>query len=56
MNIFLGNTDPISMQKIDELAKENEVSRQQFLREQFEILAFLDEQTGGEKRLEDIIE
>jgi hypothetical protein len=31
------------MQKVDELAKENGMSRQQFLKEQFEVLAFFDE-------------
>ncbi|GAB1768921.1 hypothetical protein [Priestia megaterium] len=55
MDIFLRNIDPIAMQKVDELSKENRMSRQQFLKEQFEVLAFFDEQVEREKRLEAII-
>jgi hypothetical protein len=43
MDIFLRNIDPVAMQKVDALAKENGMSRQQFLKEQFEVLAFFDE-------------
>lgn len=56
MDIFLRNIDPVAMQKVDELAKENGMSRQQFLKEQFEVLAFFDEQVAREKRLEAIID
>ncbi|KRF47285.1 hypothetical protein ASG98_17235 [Bacillus sp. Soil531] len=56
MDIFLRNIDPVAMQKVDELAKENGMSRQKFLKEQFEVLAFFDEQVAREKRLEAIIE
>jgi hypothetical protein len=42
MDIFLRNIDPVAMQKVDELGKENGMSRQQFLKEQFEVLAFFD--------------
>lgn len=56
MDIFLRNIDPVAMQKVDELAKENGMSRQQFLKEQFEVLAFFDEQIAREKRLEVIID
>lgn len=56
MDIFLRNIDPVAMQKIDELAKERKMSRQRFLQEQFELLAFFDEQIAREKRLESIIE
>lgn len=56
MDIFLRNIDPVAMQKVDALAKENGMSRQQFLKEQFEVLAFFDEQVEREKRLEAIIE
>lgn len=49
MDIFLRNIDPVAMQKVDELAKENGMSRQQFLKEQFEVLAFFDEQVAREK-------
>ena len=55
MDIFLRNIDPVAMQKVDELAKENGMSRQQFLKKQFEVLAFFDEQVEREKRLEAII-
>ncbi|MFL0475871.1 hypothetical protein ACH0CI_28250 [Priestia sp. 179-F W1.4 NHS] len=55
MDIFLRNIDPVAMQKVDELAKENGMSRQKFLKEQFEVLAFFDEQVAREKRLEVII-
>ncbi|MCJ7992675.1 hypothetical protein MUB15_31655 [Priestia sp. OVS21] len=47
---------PILIKKADELAKENGMSRQQFLKEQFEVLAFFDEQGAREKILEAIIE
>ncbi|MEJ9307279.1 hypothetical protein ABEW33_28905 [Priestia megaterium] len=56
MDIFLRNIDPVAMKKVDELAKENGMSRQQFLKEQFEVLAFFDEQVVREKRLEAIID
>lgn len=56
MDIFLRNIDSVAMQKIDELAKENGMSRQKFLKEQFEVLAFFDEQVAREKRLEAIID
>jgi len=56
MDIFLRNIDPVAMRKVDELAKENGMSRQQFLKEQFEVLAFFDEQVAREKRLEAIID
>jgi len=56
MDIFLRNIDPVAMKKVDELAKENGMSRQQFLKEQFEVLAFFDEQVAREKRLEAIID
>jgi hypothetical protein len=56
MDIFLQNIDPVAMQKVDELAKENGMSRQQFLKKQFELLAFFDEQVAREKRLEVIID
>ncbi|MBX9988386.1 hypothetical protein [Priestia aryabhattai] len=56
MDIFLRNIDPVAMQKVDEIAKENGMSRQKFLKEQFEVLAFFDEQVAREKRLEAIID
>ncbi|WP_432694396.1 hypothetical protein ACRBU7_27655 (plasmid) [Priestia aryabhattai] len=56
MDIFLRNIDPVAMQKVDELAKENGMSRQKFLKEQFEVLAFFDEQVAREKRVEAIID
>jgi nucleoside 2-deoxyribosyltransferase len=56
MDIFLRNIDPVAMQKVDELAKKNEMSRRRFLKEQFEVLAFFDEQVEREKRLEAIID
>ncbi|AEN92078.1 MULTISPECIES: hypothetical protein [Priestia] len=56
MDIFLRNIDAVAMQKVDELAKENGMSRQKFLKEQFEVLAFFDEQVAREKRLEAIID
>ncbi|MGN2275035.1 hypothetical protein [Priestia megaterium] len=56
MDIFLRNIDPVAMQKVDEPAKENGMSRQLFLKEQFEVLAFFDEQVAREKRLEIIID
>lgn len=55
MNIFLRVIDPVAMQKVVELAKANGMSRQKFLKEQFEVLAFFNEQVAREKRLEAII-
>jgi hypothetical protein len=56
MDIFLRNIDPVAIQKVDELSKENGMSRQKFLKEQFEVLAFFDDQVAREKRLEAIID
>ncbi|WP_274596568.1 MULTISPECIES: hypothetical protein [Priestia] len=43
MDIFLRNINPAAMQKINELVKEHQVSRQRFLKEQFGLLGFLKE-------------
>ncbi|WP_255255789.1 hypothetical protein [Priestia megaterium] len=40
MDIFLLNIDPVAIQKVDKLSKENWMSRQWFSKEQFEVLAF----------------
>ena len=56
MEIKIRNVDPIAVKKIDELAKERKVSRQEFLKSQLETLAFFRKQTDRENELENLIE
>jgi hypothetical protein len=56
MEIKIRNVDPIAVKKIDELAKEHKVSRQEFLKSQLETLAFFRKQTDRENELENLIE
>jgi hypothetical protein len=45
MDMFLRNIDPVAVKKIDEIAKEKKISRQEFLKFQIKKLAFSYEQT-----------
>ncbi|AWG44243.1 hypothetical protein BEH_24955 (plasmid) [Priestia filamentosa] len=56
MDILLRNVDPVAVKKIDELAKEKGISRQEFLRGQIEMMAFFREQTTRELDLENLID
>ncbi|MGE1198363.1 hypothetical protein ACQJ18_27130 [Priestia megaterium] len=56
MDMFLRNIDPISVKKIDEIAKEKKISRQEFLKCQIETLAVFQEQKEREAELERLID
>ena len=55
MDVFLRNIDPIAVKKIDEIAKEKKISRQEFLKGQIETLAVFQEQKDREAELKNII-
>ncbi|MGE6832848.1 hypothetical protein ACQKGA_23965 [Priestia megaterium] len=55
MDMFLRNIDPIAVKKIDEIAKEKKISRQEFLKGQIETLAVFQEQKDREAELEHLI-
>ncbi|MCM3541161.1 hypothetical protein [Priestia endophytica] len=54
MEIKVRNVDPVAVKKIDELAKEKGISRQEFFKGQMEMLAFFREQTTRELHLENL--
>ncbi|MCY8233765.1 hypothetical protein [Priestia endophytica] len=56
MNILLRNINPVVVQRIDELAKEKGISRQEFLSRQLEMIAFFREQSNRELHLENLID
>lgn len=56
MEIKVRNVDPVAVKKIDEMAKEKGISRQEFLKIQIETLAFFREQTTRERHLENLID
>ena len=56
MEIKIRNVDPIAVKKIDEMAKRKNISRQEFLKSQLEMLAFFHEQTNRELQLENMLE
>lgn len=56
MDMIIRNIDPTAVKKIDELAKEKGISRQEFLKGQLEMLAFFREQTTRERHLENLID
>lgn len=56
MEIKIRNVDPVAVKKIDELAKKRNQSRQEFLKNQLELLAFYQQQTEREIHLQNIIE
>lgn len=56
MDMFLRNIDPIAVKKIDEIAKEKKISRQEFLKGQIETLAVFQEQKDREAELEHLID
>ncbi|MFL0574146.1 hypothetical protein ACH0BK_24460 [Priestia megaterium] len=55
MDILLRDIDPTALKKIDEIAKEKKISRQEFLKGQVETLAVFQEQKDREAELENII-
>ncbi|USL39588.1 hypothetical protein [Priestia megaterium] len=55
MDILLRDIDPTAVKKIDEIAKEKKISRQEFLKGQVETLAVFQEQKVREAELENII-
>ncbi|MED4241190.1 hypothetical protein [Priestia megaterium] len=55
MDMFLRNIDPFAVKKIDEIAKEKKISRQEFLKGQIETLAVFQEQKDREAELEHLI-
>ncbi|MEH6944788.1 hypothetical protein [Bacillus sp. JJ722] len=56
MDLIVRNVDPVAVKKIDELAKKNNQSRQEFLKNQLELLAFYRQQTEREMHLQNLIE
>lgn len=56
MDIMIRNLDPVAIKKIDEVAKKQGISRQEFLKNQIETLAFYREETNREMHLQNIIE
>ncbi|MFB2350326.1 hypothetical protein [Priestia megaterium] len=56
MDILLRDIDPTAVKKIDEIAKEKKISRQEFLKGQVETLAVFQEQKDREAELERIID
>ncbi|MGG5742132.1 hypothetical protein [Bacillus thuringiensis] len=56
MEIRIREVDPIAVKKIDEIAKRKELSRQKFLKDQIEMLAFFQQQNKGEMELENLIQ
>jgi len=55
MDILLRDIDPTALKKIDEIAKEKKISRQEFLKGQVETLAVFQEQKDRDAELENII-
>ncbi|MEM5003305.1 hypothetical protein [Priestia megaterium] len=55
MDMLLRDIDPTAVKKIDEIAKEKKISRQEFLKGQIETLAVFQEQKDREVELENII-
>ncbi|MED4116983.1 hypothetical protein P4661_29550 [Priestia megaterium] len=56
MDIIIRNIKSAAIKEIDELAKEQKVSRQEFLKNQLETLAFFRKQTDRENELENLVE
>ncbi|MEG8980294.1 hypothetical protein U8Y98_26660 [Priestia megaterium] len=56
MYMLLRDIDPIAVKKIDEIAKEKKISRQEFLKGQVETLAVFQEQKDREAELERVID
>lgn len=56
VEIRIREVDPIAVKKIDEIAKRKGLSRQKFLKDQIEMLAFFQQQNKREMELENLIE
>lgn len=55
VEIRVRGVDPTAVRKIDEMAKESGMSRQKFLKEQLELLAFWQEKQKREQEYENIL-
>lgn len=42
MNVLIRNVSPVAVKRIDQIAKEKGVSREEFLREQLEVISVVD--------------
>ncbi|MED1270204.1 hypothetical protein P4U03_27340 [Bacillus mycoides] len=56
MHLKIRDIDPVALKKIDEIAKRKGLSRQKFLKDQIEMLAFFQQQNKREMELENIIQ
>ncbi len=56
MEIKIRYIDPVALKKIDKIAKEKKISRQEFLKGQIETLAVFQEQKDREAELELLID
>ncbi len=56
VEIRIREVDPIAVKKIDEIAKRKGLSRQKFLKDQIEMLAFFQQQNKREMELENLIQ
>ncbi len=56
VEIRIREVDPIAVKKIDEIAKRKGLSRQKFLKDQIEMLAFFQQQNKREMELENLVE
>jgi hypothetical protein len=56
VEIRIREVDPIAVKKIDEIAKRKGLSRQNFLKDQIEMLAFFQQQNKREMELENLIQ
>ncbi|MED0988354.1 hypothetical protein [Bacillus nitratireducens] len=56
MNLKIRDIDPVALKKIDEIARRKGLSRQKFLKDQIEMLAFFQQQNKREMELENLIQ
>lgn len=56
VEIRIREVDPIAVKRIDEIAKRKGLSRQKFLKDQIEMLAFFQQQNKREMELENLIQ
>ncbi|MCR8860681.1 MULTISPECIES: hypothetical protein [Bacillus] len=56
MDIKIRNLSPVAINRLDEIAKKKNISRQEFLKGQIETLAFYREQQNRELYLQQLLE
>ncbi|CAI8812959.1 RHH_1 domain-containing protein [Bacillus pseudomycoides] len=56
MDIKIRNLSPVAINRLDEIAKKKNISRQEFLKGQIETLAFYQEQQNRELYLQQLLE